>query len=333
MSETISLGLDFLSKYPITPQSKVILGSVELHSEELPREAIIEQTHYRLLRALKQFGASDKKKKPRVNEYIPYGGMMPDAVEFYSFFAAISIVAESKGKFSRIVLADSESNRMRMAFSREKVGDMVSTMSSVFGLSFTLQDDGFICKVEKYLIKGSELEVFQAMAQDDRLRLVNLPLMGGMVYLDRNRLIDLFAMMSRSAILQGIDRVSHGRGKLPQFLVPLSKEIEPYIPKQNLENRKGFQYVERLLQTKINDGRHRTIWMVLGPYLCNVKKMPVEEAISIIQSWVGESGYSQVIRSQTRRAAKIELMPPSVAKLRSEHPDLFEIYKKVGAIS
>ncbi|MEM3227891.1 MAG: DNA primase noncatalytic subunit PriX, partial [Candidatus Micrarchaeaceae archaeon] len=49
---------------------------------------------------------------------------------------------------------------------------------------------------------------------------------------------------------------------------------------------RGIDWVERLLEYPILDGRHRIVNLVLAPYLVNVRGMEIEEAVKRISAYI-----------------------------------------------
>ena len=57
---------------------------------------------------------------------------------------------------------------------------------------------------------------------------------------------------------------------------------------QTSNNNNGIRkWIENnLLKTGLNDYRKTTVNLILAPYLLNMRKMPFEESIKIIQKWL-----------------------------------------------
>jgi len=98
-------------------------------------------------------------------------------------------------------------------------------------------------------------------------------------------------------------------------------------------HRGGYRWVERLLANPVDDGRHRLLWLVIAPYLVNVKGLSVEEAIRQAQAYIERCSQVKTLRSDIRRlvryyvqyAARKRLKPPSLATLKTRYPDLYDI--------
>jgi hypothetical protein len=49
-------------------------------------------------------------------------------------------------------------------------------------------------------------------------------------------------------------------------------------------------WIEKLLQTPIDDYRKEAVALILAPYLINIKKVPYDAASNIISSWLSKCG-------------------------------------------
>jgi hypothetical protein len=49
-------------------------------------------------------------------------------------------------------------------------------------------------------------------------------------------------------------------------------------------------WIEKLLQTPIEDYRKNAVTLILAPYIINVKKLPYDAALDTINSWLTKCG-------------------------------------------
>ena len=47
-----------------------------------------------------------------------------------------------------------------------------------------------------------------------------------------------------------------------------------------------YEWIEKLLETPIEDGRKYALWKILCPYLVNIKKLEYEESFEILKKWL-----------------------------------------------
>jgi hypothetical protein len=47
-----------------------------------------------------------------------------------------------------------------------------------------------------------------------------------------------------------------------------------------------YYWIEKLLETAIEDGRKYTLWRILCPYLINTRKLEYEKSFKILKTWL-----------------------------------------------
>ena len=108
-------------------------------------------------------------------------------------------------------------------------------------------------------------------------------------------------------------------------------------------SKKGYGWIERLLEKPVDDGRHRLLWLVIAPYLVNVKGFPIDEAIRQAYNYLLKCSEIRPIREDLRKlaeyyvnyAARTGLKPVSLQtlKTRNEYSELWKILKPILFIS
>ena len=60
------------------------------------------------------------------------------------------------------------------------------------------------------------------------------------------------------------------------------------MQRNQTENFRGntIPWIEKLLQTPIDDYRKNAVSLILAPYLINIKKLSYDHALNIINSWL-----------------------------------------------
>jgi hypothetical protein len=56
---------------------------------------------------------------------------------------------------------------------------------------------------------------------------------------------------------------------------------------------KTIPWIEKLLETPIDDYRKNAVSLILAPYLINIKKVSYDNALNIINNWLTECGKSR----------------------------------------
>jgi hypothetical protein len=132
----------------------------------------------------------------------------------------------------------------------------------------------------------------------------------------------------------------------PEPLDPSKVEVEEIVlpvvevKVHTLKPRKGsrFEWVERVIERGLPDGRHRFILYVLSAYLMNVKKLSEDEAYQVVKRFLENSCknfsncgkvYDSFIRGDLRRVKAKGVKPLTLKRIRERDPKLYEILAKV----
>jgi Primase X len=101
-------------------------------------------------------------------------------------------------------------------------------------------------------------------------------------------------------------------------------------------------WIEKLLQTPLEDYRKYIVDLILGPYLVVEKKLDEATAYSIIMEWLRKCHQSTDrpllfnpyirTRDKIRQAQKRQIRHISLKKLRQNNPELFDLLVKRGVV-
>jgi Primase X len=94
-----------------------------------------------------------------------------------------------------------------------------------------------------------------------------------------------------------------------------------------------IKWIERgILEQPLPDHRKYIIWRILSPYLLNVKKLPKEEAYSIIKEWLDKCNKLEKLNFNPKikikdglRGASKGYLPISMEKLKEENRQLYDL--------
>ena len=304
---------DLELRYPFAPRSRRFFESIPVE-EGLASREVMDQTESRLLSALGRA------------KYEPH---MSELIEFSSFFAAALVASQDSVLTSRF--SKKEAERAKEFFVRETSKAKVVAMSECFGAGVREADGSedrvrYAMPFEGYLSLASRYELTKA----PKWKLTRQELGGGIVHMGDNLLNDLFGDCAQVAIGEGVRNLR--RAPFPKQLQGVKATVMQYVPVQKPRTGKGYEYVEDLLKHPVSDGRHRLVWLVLAPYLVNVKKVENEEAIERIRGFVsvaGETGnMKRFVEYNVRRARRNGLIPPTFSTLKTEHPDVYWLLPK-----
>ena len=92
-------------------------------------------------------------------------------------------------------------------------------------------------------------------------------------------------------------------------------------------------WIERLLETPIDDYRKNAVNLILAPYLINVKKLSYDAAMSIINNWLSKCGklrrldqnYDYMVRYALKYSAKNEQRPLKLDTLKIKNNMLYNL--------
>jgi Primase X len=102
---------------------------------------------------------------------------------------------------------------------------------------------------------------------------------------------------------------------------------------KNQERINIIKWIEKaILEHPLEDHRKYIIWRILSPYLLNVKKLPKEEAYSVIKDWLDKCDRLEKLNfnSKTKikdglRGASKGYLPISMEKLKEENRRLYDL--------
>lgn len=92
-------------------------------------------------------------------------------------------------------------------------------------------------------------------------------------------------------------------------------------------------WIERLLQTPLNDYRKFCLWRILCPYLINIKKLSGDEAAIVLKEWLQNCDHLKNLNFNSQMEIKYRLryvgpyLPSPKEKLKKEQPELYQILK------
>jgi hypothetical protein len=319
-----------LARYPFLPSAREKLNDFPLDDEivEMLREPITDQALYRLTSAVRHANSKANIQTVRDFRYDTYdqrtkkAGPNPDVIEFYSYFTAV--FASKNDSFLTNALARTEATRAKSLFVNEELTSMIAVLREMVQLKITLSEDKLFATVPvaDYL----RVSTGYNLIRDERWKLVNLPLKDGIVFLSINALKDMFASLVQGFMLAGMRALK--RSPVPDYVKPLVENLKPLVPPVPPTQQGRYKYVERLLEHKITDGRHRVIWLILAPYFVTVKGMDEGAAVEAVLAYIGDTKYRQFIAYNVRRAMRNGMLPPSEQSLRTKHPDILQVLPK-----
>jgi Primase X len=121
-----------------------------------------------------------------------------------------------------------------------------------------------------------------------------------------------------------IDELKKTEKKNTKFQMTVSK---------NQERTNTIKWIEKgILEHPLSDHRKYIIWRILSPYLLNVKKLPKEEAYSVMKEWLDKCDKLDRLNFNPKikikdglRGASKGYFPISMEKLKEENRQLYDL--------
>jgi hypothetical protein len=118
--------------------------------------------------------------------------------------------------------------------------------------------------------------------------------------------------------------------------------INEKMKRRSIDSRRGstqvtnattISWIERLLQTPIDDYRKFVVWRILSPYLINIRKCSVEEATGMIKNWLDNCSKlrpldfnpNYAIKNNIKSATRSRYLPISLRKLKVDNEYLYKV--------
>ena len=215
----------------------------------------------------------------------------------------------------------SEAKRARSALESDTMPNILKLLGEL-GMEMSYSGERFIIGFTKFLMLSSRSE---------ELGLVKQELNKGLVYLSKESALKLM----ENAIADEIrKKMPIPEGDLPRRIIDESKSVK--LPKINtkVEVREGsYRWIDKILSNPLPDVRHRTVNLILAPYLTNIKGMSEEEAVGIITEFIDKCKQinpdtrinSTYIKYQCKYAKAKGLKPLSLEKARDLYRGVLDL--------
>ena len=111
------------------------------------------------------------------------------------------------------------------------------------------------------------------------------------------------------------------------------RSIDSKRTRAQVTNATTISWIERLLQTPIDDYRKFVVWHILSPYLINIRKCPPGEASNTIKNLLNRCNNlrqldftpNYTIKYNINSAKRNGYLPISLEKLRIENAYLYNV--------
>jgi hypothetical protein len=111
------------------------------------------------------------------------------------------------------------------------------------------------------------------------------------------------------------------------------EKFQMTVSNKSQERTNTIKWIEKgILEHPLSDHRKYIIWRILSPYLLNVKKLPKEEAYSVMKEWLDKCDKLEKITFNPKikikdglRGASKGYFPISMEKLKEENRQLYDL--------
>jgi hypothetical protein len=258
--------LDFAYRYPFSQEAKALVEGLKLSRIE-PR--YLELGAERVQDALNAEG----KKHPNK----AYFKIELDSIKqgYVLSYVAARVIASAISDYSVIESFVANEARRSSEALRSDTQQNVMHLSSELGLRLQNGNGELLMKFSDFLRNAPS---------SDGNALVNQRLAMGYVVMRRESLLALIDEAMRRAIRSGLPIP---KKELPAEALEFAKGVHLSIKaKPALSGAAGINWIERLLATPIPDVRHRTVNLILAPYMVNIKGMDPESATKAIMEYI-----------------------------------------------
>lgn len=263
-----SNALNFAYKYPFSNEAKEIVGTQS--SSINPKYLNLSANHIDNILN----NSLDYKE-------ISISSIQLDYIMTYLYSRMILSASKRVDLIKKYALAEARRSANAIAFSNTSE---LLKISSELGVRITERFNKNINEIEELAI--SFTDYVSNAPNKPEFELVNQKLNSGIVLLDKNKMSKVIENIIFREILKGLPIKS---SDLPKEVVDYSKTIKfkmPFVKITAKAGSKSTAWIERLLQTPISDIRHRTVNLILAPYLVNTKGLEVEQATKIINDYI-----------------------------------------------
>lgn len=261
--------LDFAYKYPFSNEAKDL---VQKNAHDI-------NVKYLQMSAAHIEGALDKGFE--YNE-IKMESIKIDYVMSYLYSRMLLSALKRKDLIISYALAEAKRSANALLISEN---DEIINMADQLGLKIgkALSSRG-MNSVEEFTI--SFVDYVNNIPKSQDFDLVNQKLSSGILLLDRNRIARVMEQAIAKEIAKDLPIKS---SDLPKQVTDYAKTLRfrTILKSDTARQSKGNeQWIEKLLQTPIADVRHRTVNLILAPYLVNTKSLDVGAATKIIIDYI-----------------------------------------------
>jgi Primase X len=262
--------IDFAYKYPFSSEAKTVIDELQITR--------IDQKYLAASRS--HITAATEGELSYRNTSM--GDMKVDYLITYAYSRMILSAMKDTQSINRY--ASAEAKRAAQALSESDKSEL-ERVSKELGIVIedSSQEKGEMAVWSS--VKMSFSDFLKHSSKVKGIELINQKLNAGSVLLNKTDALKLFEEAMRSEISKGLPISA---ALLPKEIIEFSKTMKLAIKTYAAPAAFGKydSWVEKLLATPIADIRHRTVNLILAPYLVNTKGMSVDQATKVIAEYI-----------------------------------------------
>ncbi len=258
--------LDFAYRYPFSAEGRNIVKDLNLRSVDRQHLLVGKARLEQALSGELSFVNTSYRKLDYILGYV---------------YARMLLSAMKKPYLTR-VFASAEAKRATEALRTDST-ECALKLAGELGLGLSVAKDGLLG------IKMAEFLRYAAAEDNSEYRLANQRLEKGVVLMDSSTAAGVVGLAALKYVEKGLPIQIKD---LPKAVIEVAPTVKvgtaaPQAQTAPVGARTTY-WIERLLQTPIPDCRHRTVNLILAPYLINVKGLTPEKAASMILDYINK---------------------------------------------
>jgi len=289
--------LSFAYKYPFSKEAKELIKQIGLQRIE---DKFITAGLLRINEAL------ENKKVEFVSTSYPE--LMYTYLMSYVYARMLASATGNSYIVKKFIVAEADRASSALALDND---ENVVVLAKELGIRISLEEN----------IKMPFDEFLKFASGKEGLHLYSMKIKKGEVELEKEKAILLMRSAIEAEIAKGLPI---SQKELPREILIAAKAIKLPEAKAAGEASGKYAWIEKLLATPIPDIRHRTVNLILAPYLTNIKKLDEEKAAEIIIEYIDRCKQlnpdtrvnEAYIRYQCKYAKSHGLKPLSLARAK-----------------
>lgn len=246
---------DFIYRYPFSVEAKSFINGIEAG----------DNRKYLVLAKSRIEEAIDKGKL----EYKEVDMLKNESVVTYAY-ARILVSTLPPHLIDKYALAEARRSAAAMFSDTEQ---NIIKITEELGIKINYIKNRFEMDVITFLKSASVLQEYQ---------LVNQKVLNGNVIIEKPELCGLLVSPMFLKIKRGLPIP---KNEIPKNILSYANGIKSFDKVEKIDIRNN-DWIDALLNNPIPDVRQRAVYLILAPYLVNIKKLDVEEAFNIIHAYI-----------------------------------------------